>query len=73
MPPAVTEQKEALPSKNLKWTEQRSVHTDSSEDNKTVYRDAKTCVTTTYNNNPLTTGLYASGCCVLTEKQQTVK
>ena len=26
MPPAVTDQKEALPSKNLEWTEQHSVH-----------------------------------------------
>lgn len=39
-------------------------HTDSSEDNWTVYRDARPCATITYDINPLTTGRNASKCCV---------
>lgn len=51
----------------------RCTHTDSSEDSRTEYGDARTSETITYDNNPLTTGLNASGCGVFTEKQQTVK
>ena len=43
MPPAVTDQKEALPSKNLEWTEQHSVHRQQWGQQNSVQRRQNVC------------------------------